>query len=158
MISYFDLRDLSVEKLLHAWRWLCPEDFQLVAINAFGDLFLENKQGAILQLDVAAGTLSPISDSLAEFKSLATSPEKQKICFHSDLEAQLERNGFRLCEKQCFGYKIPAVFKESATIVDNVYIADMYEYVSFLGDLHEQLRDRADGAKVRIDIRPRPRA
>jgi hypothetical protein len=158
MISHFDVRELSAEKLLQEWRWLCPEDLQLVAINAFGDLFLENTQGAILQLDVAVGTLWPISDSLAIFKSLATDPGNQNAWFHSDLEARLERNGFRLCEKQCFGYKIPVVFKESATIVENVYVGDVNECVSFLGDLHKQLRDQADGAKVRINIRPAPKA
>ena len=158
MISYFEVGELSVEKLLHEWRWLCPEDLQLVAISAFGDLFLENRENAIFQLAVSAGTLLPISDSLAIFKSQATDPGNQKAWFHSDLEAQLERNGFRLGEKQCFGYKVPIVFKESATILENVYVADVYECVSFLGDLHKQLRDQADGAKVRINVQPAPNA
>jgi hypothetical protein len=120
MIPYFDVHELSVGKLLQGWRWLCPEDLQLVATNAFGNLFLENKQGSILMLDVGGGRLLPISDSLAIFKSLATNPENQKVWFHSDIEAQLERNGFRLCEKQCFGYKVPVAFKESANARENV--------------------------------------
>jgi hypothetical protein len=38
----------------------------------------------------------------------------------------------------------------------NVYIADLNEYVSFLGDLHFQLKDVPDGGKVRLIIGKKP--
>jgi hypothetical protein len=31
----------------------------------------------------------------------------------------------------------------------------MYEYVSFMGDIHHQLDDVADGGKVLLRVRPR---
>jgi hypothetical protein len=38
---------------------------------------------------------------------------------------------------------------------DNVYAADIYEYVSFMGDIHHQLQDVWDGGKVRLRGEPR---
>jgi hypothetical protein len=38
---------------------------------------------------------------------------------------------------------------------DNVYAADIYEYVSFMGDIHHQLQDVGEGGKVRLRVEPR---
>ena len=40
-------------------------------------------------------------------------------------------------------------------MLDNVYVADLYEYVSFMGDLHEQLKDVPDGRQVRLRVQAR---
>jgi hypothetical protein len=47
---------------------------------------------------------------------------------------------------------MPVVFAESANVPDNAYVADLYEQVSFLGDLHRQIADNPDGAKVRLRV------
>lgn len=57
---------------------------------------------------------------------------------------------------QCIGLKIPAVFAQSAGVAQNAYVADLYEYVTFMGDLHRQLSNVPDGAKVRLIIGPEP--
>ena len=44
---------------------------------------------------------------------------------------------------------------ESADMPDNVYAADIYEYVSFMGDIHHQLQDVGEGGKVRLRVEPR---
>lgn len=44
---------------------------------------------------------------------------------------------------------------ESADMPYNVYAADIYEYVSFMGDIHHQLHDVGDGGKVRLRVEPR---
>jgi hypothetical protein len=54
------------------------------------------------------------------------------------------------------GSKIPGVFKQSADLPDNRYMADLYEYVSFMGELHSQMKDVPDGGQSRIRVQPRP--
>jgi hypothetical protein len=41
--------------------------------------------------------------------------------------------------RQCVGFKMPLVFSESREVPANAYVADLYEQVSFLGDLHRQI-------------------
>ena len=50
---------------------------------------------------------------------------------------------------------VPLVFAESGS-PDTTYVADLYEHVSFLGDLNHQIADLPDGAKVRLRIGRRP--
>jgi hypothetical protein len=47
------------------------------------------------------------------------------------------------------------VFAEGGT-PDTAYVADIYEHVSFLGDLHQQLSASPDGSKVRLRVASKP--
>jgi hypothetical protein len=51
---------------------------------------------------------------------------------------------------QCIGFKISVVFSESGDVPDNAYVADLYEQVSFLGDLHRQIANFSDGTKITL--------
>jgi hypothetical protein len=54
-------------------------------------------------------------------------------------------------EGQCFGYKQQLVAGGSLEI-DNVYVATLNEYISFMGDFHSQIQDVADGETVRLIV------
>jgi hypothetical protein len=58
MKTYFQVEDLSLERLLKEWRWLCPQTVSLVARTAFGDLYLRDKSGQISKLDIAIGRMN----------------------------------------------------------------------------------------------------
>jgi hypothetical protein len=152
MIPYFDVDDLDVDKLLRDWRWLCPQAVTLVAVDAFGDLFLENQNGSVMRLDVSAGEVASVAESRALFVKSAANAENQKAWFCSDAEMRLEKAGLGIGSRQCYAFKTPLVFREASNRIENVYVADLYECVSFLGNLHLQLRDCPDGSKVRLRI------
>ncbi len=46
----------------------------------------------------------------------------------------------------------PLIFAESGS-PDTPYVADLYENISFLGDLNRQISSLPDGAKVRIRVK-----
>lgn len=49
------------------------------------------------------------------------------------------------------GFGVPAVFAEGGTPATD-YLADIYEHVSFLGDLHRQIVSLPDGSNVRLRV------
>jgi len=154
MQDWFAVYDLDVERLLVDWRWLCKEPMALLARNAFGDLFLREKSGQVHQLDVAIGKLTKVADSEAEFRELALSVERQEEWFAvADEKAAIAR-GLEPNHTQCIGFSIPLVFAESGS-PDTAYVADLYEHVSFLGDLNRQISELPEGAKVRLRVGPR---
>jgi len=155
MQDWFAVHDLDVERLLVDWRWLCKEPMVLLARNAFGDLFLLDESGHVHQLDVAIGKLTKVADSEAQFRELALSVERQQEWFAvADEKAAIAR-GLEPNKTQCIGFSVPLVFAESGS-PDTAYVADLYEHVSFLGDLNRQIADLADGAKVRLRIGQKP--
>lgn len=45
MVNEWAVDHLDVDLILVEWRWLCPQRVELVARNAFGDLFLSDEVG-----------------------------------------------------------------------------------------------------------------
>jgi hypothetical protein len=151
MKDYFLVEHLSLERLLEEWRWLCPQIVVLIARNAFGDLYLRDEFGKILKLDVAIGQIKEVAESEAEFRRLAATKEKREEWFAESDELAALRQGLKPGAGQCVGFKTPVVFAESGT-PNNAYVADLYEYLSFLGELHRQISQLPEGSKVRLEF------
>jgi hypothetical protein len=152
--SWFAVDHLDVERLLTDWRWLTPQRMTLVARNAFADLFLRNESGDILELDVAIGKLTKVADSSDQFRERAATREKREEWFAETTEKAGAARGLTPNSTQCIGFSVPLVFGESGT-PDTPYVADLYEYVSFLGDLNRQISTLPEGTKVRLHVKAR---
>jgi hypothetical protein len=140
MENWFGVDYLDVERLLVEWRWLCAKPMTLIGRNAYADLFLKDDSGEIYQLDVAVGKLAKVAGSEAQFRELAATPER----------------GLKPNATQCIGFSVPLVFAQGGSPSNTPYVVDLYEHVSFLGDLHRQISDVPDGGKVRLVIAPKP--
>jgi hypothetical protein len=153
MERWFLVDHLDIERLLSEWRWLCPHRMALIARNAFGDLFLREDTDAVFWLNAAVGKLTKVASSEAEFREMAGTTEKRTEWFsEADVEASANR-GLIPDASQCIGFSTPLVFAESGS--SNVpYIVDLYEHISFLGDLNRQLSIFPDGTKVRLRVQP----
>lgn len=144
---------LRLDQLLADWRWLCLGSLSLVARNAFGDLFLVYEEEGVLRLQVATGQLTQIASAKSHFFDLLKRAENREAWLaETDARVASER-GLQPGPTQCIGFKTPLVFSESGDLPDNAYIADLYEQLSFLGDLHRQIASFPDGAKIRLQIK-----
>ena len=124
----------------------------LVARNGFGDLFLRTVEGKVVWLNVGGGTLTEAAESDASFKEWLSDPAKREVWFAERQLETLAERGLKPNDSQCIGFKTPVVFAESRNVPDNAYVADVYEQVSFLGNLHRQIADVPNGGKVRLRI------
>ena len=150
----YDIGELDLSRLPEQWRWLCAEPVTLVARNGFGDLFLLTLRGKVMCLNVAKGTLVEMAESEASFEESLQHPAKRERWFAERQLEEFAKRGLKPNDLQCIGFKIPVVFAESANVADNAYVADLYEQISFLGDLHRQIANTPDGAKVRLKVVP----
>jgi len=148
---WFAVDNLDVERLLADWRWLVPNRMTLLARNAFGDLFLRDDSGSVVWLEVATGKVTTVADSEAQFRTIATIPEKREEWFAERDEQAAAARGLTPDTTQCIGFSMPIVFAESGSPA-TAYVADLYEHVSFLGDLNRQVAKMPDGTKVRLVI------
>jgi hypothetical protein len=148
----FDVVQLDVSRLLEQWRWLCRQSVTLVARNGFGDMFLRTNDRKILWLSVGGGSLTEIAESELGFEHSLADSAKRELWFAEERLAALAERGLKPNDLQCIGFKTPVVFAESRSVPDNAYVADLYEQVSFLGDLHRQIADVPNGGKVRLKV------
>ena len=143
---------LDPARLLREWRWLCPQSVTIIDRNAFGDLFLRDELGRVYMLDVGSGELAPVAGSSFEFDALSATPEKREEWFAEEDAKNAAEQGLIPGPTQCIAFDIPVVFEESANA--SPYIADLYDQLGFLGDLHRQLATFPDGTKVELAIEP----
>jgi hypothetical protein len=131
----FPVNHLDVERLLGNWRWLCPNKMRLVARGAFGDLFLCDEEGQVFWLDVGGGVITKLTDSQSRFQACLKVDELREHWFGERDEWGAATRGFVPDPDQCIAFTHPLVFKGSGT-GNTIYLVDLYEGVSFLGDLH----------------------
>ena len=143
--------DLDVERLLADWRWLCPQKLMLINRNAFGDMFLSDEKGRVFWLNVAVGCMSLIANCEAEFLKMSDDADKIQEWFAESDEQAAAKRGLIPGPCQCIGFSVPLVFAQSGS-PETAYVADIYEHIGFLGDLHRQIATLPDGAKVRLRV------
>src|SRR5580698_1835951 len=93
MYPCFDIDGISAEILLREWKWLTSEEFSLLAVNAFGDLFLQDVGGRVHRLDVTSGTIFLVAISTMEFRQAAKHAAKRKEWFLEELAEDADRKG-----------------------------------------------------------------
>lgn len=133
--------------LLANWRWLInPTEYVLLAVSPFADLVLQDRSGAVCLLDINMGEIVCATESGAD-------PERLfPFAFDEKLTAKYRDAGLFLTDGKCYGYKLPVITAGSSFEPGEVYVADLAEYVSFLGDFHRQIQDVEDGGKIRLKI------
>ena len=153
--KWFQVDGLEIERLLSDWRWLCPFQMSLLARNLFGELFLQDEAGAVFWLNTTIGKLSKVADSQAEFVEMAETSQKRQDWFVVQETEAYANRGLVPSASQCIGFGVPAVFAEGGT-PDTAFVADIYEHISFLGDLHQQISTLPDGSTIRLRVGPKP--
>jgi len=152
MDHWSNVKHLDIERLLAYWRWLCPQRMTLLARNAFGDLFLREESGKVFRLDVAVGKLAEVAESEAQFLELAASRDKREEWFAQADEEAAATRGLKPDDNECIGFSVPLVFSDGGRS-DTPYVTDLYDHVSFLGDLNRQISSLPDGTKVRLQVK-----
>ena len=93
--------------------------------------------------------MTTVADSEAQFREQAATHENREEWFAEADEQAAAARGLKPNVTQCIGFSVPLVFSQSGS-PDTPYVADLYEHISFLGDLNWQISSLPDGAKVRL--------
>ena len=145
---------IDIEEALESWRWLIPEPVILLAMTAFGDLFVIAADGSVLFLDTAAGSCCRVAESRMGWQELLGDKEQVEQWFMPALLTQLLSNGVSLAEGQCFTPKRSICFG-GELIPGNWQPGSWRVHLYRLGQLHEQLKDLPDGARItKINFTP----
>jgi len=141
------------QELLANWRWLLGGLPRLLGWSSSGDLFVAQPSGVVHRLDTAFGALDPVAETVADFERALEDPELVWDMCLVPVVRQFEDEHGPLLEHECLGFTTLPILGGSYA-VDNRYRIAIGEHAAFTGNLHAQLRDVPDGAKVRLRIDP----
>lgn len=149
MDSLINPKELDIERLIGEWRWLIPDSVRLLAISTFGELVLQKNDGSVWYLDIHAGSIERVANTSNDLqKKMATTGFEQFLLKTKEREL-LASKGWKPAKDECFTYKMPVVFAEGD---HDICTVNVYEAVGFLGNVHRQIKDLPEGAKVRFAI------
>lgn len=139
--------------LLDQWRWMLGGHPRLRGWSSAGDLFYADELGQLWRLDAGAGESELLAPSNAAFmKLLADDTAAEELLLVATVR-EFEAHHGTLEPNHCLGFRTLPVFGGAYT-ADNRYALPVEEYASFTGDVHRQIRDLPDGARIRFDIVP----
>jgi hypothetical protein len=122
------------------------------AFDKNGDVQIKMTGGKSVALNATCDRLVILRVISPEFRAMSAMAEKRQQWFGEADELAAAERGLSPNALQCIAFKTPLVFAESG-MPEDVYVADLYEQVSFLGDLQRQISGLADGTKVRMNVK-----
>ena len=148
---YLITEPLPEGDVLREWQWKLGGASTVVALSRSGDAFVRDTNGRIAWLDTGAGTVTPIAESQEAFQALLADPrEANQLLLVTVVDKDFETHG-PFPAGTCLGFTMLPILGGSYTL-ENRFRLSAVEHFSVTGDMHRQMRDLPDGAKVRIRI------
>ena len=133
------------------WSWLLPSSFTIWMVNRFGDLFLVSNDGSVQLLDVGAGTVSLLAPDKETFYSLVDQGNSADNWFLMSLTDACVEAGMKLEFGQCYTFVVPPALGGQYEL-NNIKPGSFVVNHGLLAQIHEQIKDLPDGAKVDVVV------
>ncbi len=141
----------SGSDLLAEWRWKIGGGDKIVALSVAGDAFVRQADGQVWWLETGAGAFVAVAPSEAAFYQLLENPKEASRLLLAPVVEQFAQLNGPIPADRCLGFKQYPVLGGTYT-VENRWLSPIVEHFGITGDLHRQIRDLPEGAKVRIDV------
>jgi type VI secretion system (T6SS) immunity protein Tdi1 len=142
----------EVRTALSEWSWFLKGKWSPLLVSAVGDVFLENETGQVFRLDTGTGEIEPVASTVSAFSEALQSPASERDWLLAPVIDELRSQGKTLGRGQCYGFTILPVFKEGSYKAANRFVISALEHIRVTGNMHLQIKDLADGDKVRIRV------
>lgn len=136
---------------LAGWVPPLPGEFTMWMVNRFGDVICFFEDGSVHYLDTGAGEVRRLADNRDDFCGKIGEGNNANDWLMIPLVDRCVAAGMQLGPDQCYGFKIPPVLGGQYT-VDNIAPIDLAVYLSFSADVHRQIKDLPNGAKVEFVV------
>lgn len=149
------LNDLTVrfdhldrESVLADWVWLIGKSKLPIMLTACGDAFVQDvDDGSVHFIDVAAGAIAKVADSITEFQTHLSERQFVIDYFAAEMVGDLLESGVRLDPSQVYSFKVPPILGGEFAL-DNIERCDLDVHYSIAGQLHQKVRGLPPGTKI----------
>jgi len=153
LLRHFSPDDYA--RALEDWAWTGATSLTPVAASLFGDVFLTGPDG-VSMLDTLEGGLAPAFSDVDEMRRVLSTAEGQDRFLTAGLALAAAERGLIPGARQVYAYSTPPVLGGPVS-VDNLEVMDFVVWLSFTGQLHDQVRNLTPGTRISgfaVDGRP----
>jgi hypothetical protein len=138
-----------LESIQEGWLWAIGTPVRVVAVNSFGNVIVQNSNGQFYRIIPENLEYVFLCDSEDALDKIA---RESAFAFDWDmklLREQAERALGRLTTNECYHLVIPATLG-GAYAISNIKKIPIGEWLSFSGNVAQQIKDLPDGAHVQF--------
>jgi len=143
----------ALAELRSSWSWCLPEQFEIVLVSAFGDVFYEIAGEGIYWLNTGTAESEKVASDRTEFQSKLQGEEGVEWLL-PDLIRELESEGKAREPGQCYTYAILPIFAEGKFETWNFKAVPAAQHFGLTAHIHRQIAELPDGASVKISFEP----
>lgn len=140
-----------LQTVSEAWGWTGVRPRSIAGQNSFGNLLVEDENGAYWRICPEQLSCTLIADGIDQFLRLTEDQEFQDDWQMSGLTTDAIATLGQLQSGRCFCLKMPAILGGEYAM-SNIGEIGLEELVRFSGDVAFQVKDLPAGTKVRIKI------
>lgn len=143
---------------LESWAWIGLDGKAPVLSSLFGHVFLQSAEG-YWYLDVIGGSLEMLWPDAASLQAVLDADEGQDEFLLGGIALAADGQGLALAANQVYDFNPPPVLGGPFDVA-NLVATDFVVAVNIAGQIHDQLRRRPPGTKVRqvtVDATPEPK-
>ena len=142
-----DIPAADILRGLDAWRWLPLSGFTVVAVSAFGDVFLRDDASAVHQIDTIEGKLSKVADSTPGLAAMLQDGEARDSLLLAGLVIGARNRGLTLEPGECYDFRLAPVVGGKMS-VDDIEKRSFVVKLHIAGQLHEQVKNLPPGTPI----------
>lgn len=153
MIEKYFLKKPNVDCLscLKSWHWLLPNEFTVLFINLFGELFITLNNECVYRLRMDTGELENLANTKTEFYKKMNKGTYASEWLLIQVADKLIDNGIKLKDGECYGFiKYPII--GGGYMSENFKPISAFEYITFMGKLYENLQKLPDDEKIELNL------
>lgn len=136
---FLEVPPVDVLRAIDAWKWLSLTGLTVIAVSAFGELFLLDNADAVFQIDTIEGALSKVATSVGELTAMLDAPEVRDELLFEGLVVGARNKGLILRSYECYDFKIPPILGGSMS-VNELQMLPFVVKLQIAGQLHEQAK------------------
>jgi hypothetical protein len=145
--SLIEVSETEIRQALDGWTWIGLDGLTVVAISAFGDIFLRSPDRAIHMLDTLEGKLKRVAASLANFAAQLQEPTIRDDWLLSGLVNAAQTRGMLLEPGECYDFRVAPVIGGKMDL-DSMHKLSFVVKVHLAGQLHQQVKDLPPGTRI----------
>ncbi|HEX7711033.1 MAG TPA: hypothetical protein VF418_08830 [Sphingomonadaceae bacterium] len=141
-------------EIVAAWHWLVGgSNWTPFLCSKLGDVFFEWPDGTVGWLSCAAGSVEGVAPDRASFDEVCRkSGDEVTLWFGPSLIRALHGAGKVPVDGQCYLFITLPIFAECRYSEDNFAVVPVREVFVGVSDVHQQIAELPDGAKVQIKV------
>ncbi|WP_165356327.1 T6SS immunity protein Tdi1 domain-containing protein [Sphingosinicella sp. BN140058] len=132
---------------LDGWSWLNLDGLVVIAVSAFGDLFLQAPDGTIRMLDTIGGELREVAADLPDFAERLQDGDVRADLLLPALVEGARDTGLRLEAGECYDFRLPPVLGGEMN-VEAIGKTPFVVKLDLAGQLHAQVKDLPPGTPI----------